>query len=140
MARVAGRAHALPPPIHEASNVLRDLLDRGHGADWAFKRCSDRADAAGRSGTVWVDVKVPVPERARPTFALRSSPGLIAADLACVREVVAKRVLPDMRHIAYRPELDGEVDTVELALGNRAHHLPPLARFLPAWRALARAP
>jgi len=140
IALAAGEARALPPPIHEASNVVRDLLEGAKGTDGGIKRCTARADAAGRSGTVWVDVKVPDPHRAGPTFSLRSSPGLIAADLSCVRAVVAKQVLPDMRNIAYQPDNDGEVDTVEVALGTRARYLPPLASFLPAWRALTRAP
>jgi len=137
----AGEARATPPPIFEPDDALDSAWE---GATEAFKLCAARADAGRRAGTVWVDVWVPAHggdherARGRPTFNVRTSPGLVAADRACVQAVVARQVLPDMPNIAY--ESDGETITKEVPFGTISRYLPPLASLLPAWRELARAP
>jgi len=110
--RAAGEARATPPPIFEPDDALDSAWE---DATEAFKLCATRADAGRRAGTVWVDVWVPAHggdherARGRPTFNVRTSPGLVAADRACVQAVVARQVLPDMPNIAY--ESDGETIT-----------------------------
>ena len=141
--RWAGQARATPPPIFEADHALDSAWER---ATEEFKRCATRAADGNREGTVWVDVRFPA-DRAgygggrtpsgAPTFDLRISPRLVAADRACVRAVVARHVLPGMWNIAYASR--GQTITKDVRLGTTARYLPTLAGLLPTWREVARA-
>ena len=129
---------ATPPPIFAVDRALDDA--------WAeaasdFAACSAKAAAAKRAGTAWVDLVFPkfnYPFVRTPTWTLRKSPGLLAADQACVSAVVARKVVPGMTNISHYSY--GVTITKELALGTITRYLPPLAGFLPLWREVARAP
>jgi hypothetical protein len=129
---------ATPPPILEVDQILYENWTMA--AD-ALAACSAKTAAAGRAGTLWVDFAFPAFEwweyRA-PTWTVRRSTGLIDTDEACVRAVVTQRVLPGMLHKTLVSQ--GETVTEEVGLGTATGYLPPLASFLPLWRAVARVP
>ncbi|HLK90626.1 MAG TPA: hypothetical protein VKZ18_12065 [Polyangia bacterium] len=130
---------ATPPPVFEVDQVLDDAW---RSAADALGACSAKTAAAGRAGTLWVDFAFREFEWFRPhqapTWTVRRSPGLAAADASCVRAVVTRRVLPGMSSITFGSR--GQAITKELALGTTTGYLPPLASFLPLWREVARAP
>jgi hypothetical protein len=135
---VVAALFATTPPIFEIETIFDESWDKA--AD-AFRPCSAKAAAANRAGTVWIDVRFPEfiePGYRSPIWTLRRSPGLLPADEACARAVVARKVLPGMAGAAVYSL--GKTHTKELALGNITRYLPPLAGLLPLWREVARAP
>jgi hypothetical protein len=130
------QASAIPPPIFDPDQAL-DMAWRKPEAEAELERCSAKTKAAHRFGTVWVDVIFY--SRRPPTFTLRASPGLVAADKGCVHAVVARQVLPTLaripHHVDYQP-----ISTKEVALGGATPYLPPFASFLSEWSQLVKSP
>jgi len=102
----AGEARATPPPIFEPDDAFDSAWE---GATEAFKLCATRADAGRRAGTVWVDVWVPAHggdherARGRPTFNVRTSPGLVAADRISRYLPPLASLFPAWRELARAP-------------------------------------
>src|SRR5262245_4412233 len=90
----------LPPPIFTEDDLLPEAWKAAAGAVAA---CSAKAAAGKRAGTVWVDFTFPeYPVNRLPTWTLRTSPGLGAADRACVRDVVVRKVLRELPYAAHQ--------------------------------------
>ena len=127
-------AHSAKPPVQGSSAALSKAWAR---ATSDFERCSAQATAGARAGTVWIDVLFPA-NRNDPTWKLRASPGLSAADRACAQKVMASRVLPMLA--GTYGVVDEPISTMELPLGKLARYLPPLRSFVTTWLALSHAP
>jgi hypothetical protein len=126
-------AQALVPPIRHSDEALEHAWEVSASA---LDECSAKAMAGARAGTIWIDVLFP--SKGKPTWKLRKSPQLTAADASCIHSVVSKHVLPALAG-TYRA-VEEPITTKELSLGGAPRFLPPLASFLPAWFDLLRSP
>jgi hypothetical protein len=124
-------ARATPPPQTSSSEALDRAWARTEGS---FQKCSDQMARGGRAGAAWIDVLFP--SRGKPTFEVRTSPNVTAADRACVSRVVSRSLMPALGyHYVAEP-----IRTLEVSLGVTATYLPPLSAMLSDWSELSRRP